>query len=581
MPARPRERAQIRALTQAFFARFFESDTTVERTDATRSFMWLVAVLGAPGLLLSFYSQFAWELLARYGESGALRLSARYDAALYLALTFVAIAIVAAARWQSLIVDRRDALVLGSLPLTPRAIVVAKLAALAGYTVLVGIGMHLPSSLVYGISLGGAHEPSRFVATFLGHFGAGLGLTVFVMTTVAAAQSIGLAVLGPRRFARTSVLMQMTLVGLVLGVFVAMPGRSATALAAFGESGVFGPDWVRWLPPLWFLGWFETMAGIATPEMEALGRTAVTAVCVSIGTLLVSAPFAGRRALRMTLGTAAAARHPLGHAAAALLARTLARTPAVRGATQFTLATIGRVSAPRLVLALLAGVGLMGLVPMVIGVAQAEGGPAPTATVLALPFVLLFFFLLGLRLAIKTPVELPGRWLFDQTDVSPLAGRAAAWRLLFALGVVPPVLLTGILWMLFWGAGTGLARTASAAAGGLLALEVLLYGYVGVPCSRPAVAEAFKGRTLGLAVGFEIFCYESAAAQAGWGHQVWPVLLQAAFFAVAAAGVHVASHRSAALNAIVDEHVEARLNLEIVGPLGEAAAPAQGPGHAG
>ena len=68
-------------------------------------------------------------------------------------------------------------------------------------------------------------------------------------------------------------------------------------------------------------------------------------------------------------------------------------------------------------------------------------------------------------------------------------------------------------------------------------------------------------------VGFEVFCFESAAAQAGWTNDVEPVLWQAVFFAVAATAVHIGSERSAAVNAIVDEHLDPRLNLEVVGPV--------------
>ena len=88
-----------------------------------------------------------------------------------------------------------------------------------------------------------------------------------------------------------------------------------------------------------------------------------------------------------------------------------------------------------------------------------------------------------------------------------------------------------------------------------------------MPCSRPLVSAAFRGRTLALVVGFEVFCFESAAAQAGWKNEIGPVLWQAIFFAVSATGVHIGSGRAAAVNAIVDEHLEPRLDLEVVGPL--------------
>ena len=135
-----------------------------------------------------------------------------------------------------------------------------------------------------------------------------------------------------------------------------------------------------------------------------------------------------------------------------------------------------------------------------------------------------------------------------------------------------PVLATGGLWLWLWDPAVGFARLVAALAGGWLALEVLLWGYVGVPCSRPVVSTAFRGRTLALVVGFEVFCFESAAAQAGWQNDTGPVLWQALFFAAAAAGVHVGSKRSAAVNAIVEEHLDPRLDLEVVGPLARNAA---------
>ena len=140
-----------------------------------------------------------------------------------------------------------------------------------------------------------------------------------------------------------------------------------------------------------------------------------------------------------------------------------------------------------------------------------------------------------------------------------------------------PELATAVLWLWLWEPAVAVARIAAALAGGWLALEVLMWGYVGVPCSRPLVSAAFRGRTLALVVGFEVFCFESAAAQAGWKNEIGPVLWQAVFFAVTAAGVHVGSERSAAVNAIVDEHLEPRLDLEVVGPLETGTTGQTGP----
>jgi hypothetical protein len=564
------EFAQVRALTKAFFERFFESDTTAERTDATRSFFWLLSILSAPGLLLTTYRQFLWEQLARRDGIEAVHRAVRSDTAEYLALTFVAVAIVAAARWQSLVIDARDALILGTLPVRPRAIVAAKLAALGGYTALIAAGMHLAAAVVYGVALGGLTRPTNVVGIMAALATAGVGLTAFMMVGIAGMQSAVLALVGPRRFSRASVALQMALVATVLVMFVVMPGRSPRAFATFDADGVAGPPWAFWLPPVWFLGLFEWIAGTAGEELRALGRTSIAALAVALAGLLIAAPLAGARTLRGSFGVSARLRMGVGRWVTDRLARLLTRQPAVRGAIAFATATVARVSGPRLVLALLFAVGLTSIVP-VLGAALALQ-PEPTTAVLAFPFVLQFFALLGLRLAIRTPVELPGRWLFEQTDVSPLAGRRAAWRMLFAGGLLLPLLITTPLWLWLWDPAVAAVRLGSAFAGGWLALEVLLWGYVGVPCARPLVSVAFRGRTLALVVGFEVLCFESAAAQALWQNDVAPVIWQALFFAVAAIGVHIGSERSAAVNAVVDEHLDPRLDLEVVGSFNKAIA---------
>jgi hypothetical protein len=568
------ELAQVRALTGAFFARFFESDTTSERTDPTQSFIWLVAVLAAPGLLLTFYRQFNWDRLARYRGEDALHLAARFDTSTYLALTFAAIGIVAAARWQSLMVDRRDALVLGVMPVAARTIVASKLVALAGYTLLLSVGMHLGSSLLYGLSLGGPQGLWASVRTLFGHFVAGVGLTAFVVTAVASVQAVGLLAVGPVRFARVSLLLQMALIASVLVVFALMPGRSPAAFTSLDQDGVAGPRWASWLPPVWFLGLYDSVAGSGSRELGALARTGVGALATTTFILLVSAPLAARRTLRAAVEGSAPAGEPVGRRLAAGAARLLARRPVNRAAIQFTLAAIGRVAAPRLVLAVACAVGLMGLVPVLVEVMSASRD-TPTIAVLAFPFVMLYFWLLGLRLAIRSPVELQGRWLFDLVDLSPLAGRRAARRVLLLFGLMPPVLVTWVLGTWMWGPALGAARTLAALAGGLAALEVLLWGYVGVPCSRPAASAGFKGRSLALAVGFELFCFETAAAQARWPGDAGPVVAQAVFFLAVAVGVRIASERAARTNAVMDPNAEARLDLAVVG----AVSPRVSPGH--
>ena len=478
MPRPPDELVQVRALTAAFFARFFESDTTAERTDATRSFFWLLAILAAPGLLLTMYRQFLWERMARRGEGvAALHQAVRADTAEYLALTFVGVAVVAAARWQSLVIDRRDALVLGTLPARPRSIVIAKLAALAGYTGLLAAGMHLGSALVHGISLGGLERPTNVLGTTAGLAIAGMGLTVFVMSAVASIQSATLALVGPRQFARSSVTMQMALVALVLVVFVLMPGRSARAFSTFDADGIGGPAWVVLAAAAsGFSACTSPSQGTRAPSSRRWLGTGWSAMALAVGVLLVASPIAGARTLRAAFAIVSARTvvrpadgSPIGWRACSH------ERPAARGAVAFTLATLGRVSGPRLVFALLCAAG-----PDRAGAragcqaVRTRRTRRPPSSPFRSSCSSSRCSACGSRSA--RPVELPGRWLFDQTDVrrsrdEPPRGEScssAGW----SYRCSPPACS---------GSGCGSRRSQSrglvaALAGGWLALEVLLVG---------------------------------------------------------------------------------------------------------
>src|SRR5262245_50331692 len=121
---------QLRGLASAFLDRFFENESTVGATDMRQSFFWLVALLGTPGVFLPLFMSIRWAWLAQERGVAALRVASLMDKAIYLNLTFVGVGIVSALIWHAIVLDRRDALVLGGLPVPLQTIYSAKLVAL-------------------------------------------------------------------------------------------------------------------------------------------------------------------------------------------------------------------------------------------------------------------------------------------------------------------------------------------------------------------------------------------------------------------------------------------------------------------
>ncbi len=150
IPARLR-RSAYGVLTGAFLRRFFDNEITGGTQDLQASFFWLIGFLAAPLALMPVTRMEAYRRIVLRQGPDALRLLSRPDKMLTILLGMTAAAAIAAVVWNSLMLDRRDGLILGALPVRGRVIVLSKLAALAAYVFGVAAAMHLLSSLIFGL----------------------------------------------------------------------------------------------------------------------------------------------------------------------------------------------------------------------------------------------------------------------------------------------------------------------------------------------------------------------------------------------------------------------------------------------
>ena len=137
----------ISALTRAFVARFFDNDFTRGAGDLRSSFFWLIAFLAPIGVFMPWMMAFQYQMWAFRGGTELLRHLAMADKVLYVGLGMAASAAIGVITWSALLIDRRDALVLGVMPVRGGTIVGAKLAALAIYLGIVAVGMHAAASV--------------------------------------------------------------------------------------------------------------------------------------------------------------------------------------------------------------------------------------------------------------------------------------------------------------------------------------------------------------------------------------------------------------------------------------------------
>lgn len=554
----------VRALFDVFFARFFESETTVGPSDLRQSLLWLIGCLAAPGVFWGFWQSFRWQLIAMMRGEEALRLAVLFDKTLYLSFTAVAIGLVACVAWPSLVIDRRDAVILGVWPVRLRSIVLGKLAALAAYIGIIAGGMHAGSAMMFGTLLG-AGSPLGTVRAALGHFVSAVAISLFVFLGIAALATVTLAVAGPRRFERLSGALQIVCVAIVTTTLVLLPAISGSTVRTIG--GDARQDWILDTPPLWHLGLYETVGGTSRAVMPALAGTALWTLAAVIAVLFVAYPIACRRVLAATSGRAVAASRPWSRTLGAGVVRALGRLPSTRATLQFTIATLGRIQSHRLAIAIAMGIALTICVPILLAALSPVASREPaamTVPLLALGPTLMFFAAAGLRIAIALPADLPARWVFASAPIPADAGRTAARRLMWLAAVAPGTLVTAIVALMVWGPGWAIFAAASVAVTGAILTEIHLWGFTGVPCARPLAPGSAKMQSrwpvymTGLYLTAVLLPSLLAAAHDGrpiaWGlAALVPLLLVLRF----------GSERAAAVNAVSDLDEDSLLLLDL------------------
>lgn len=479
------QRDQMRALTQAFLVRFFDNEITSGTGDLKQSFFNLVAFLATPGLFFPVIMSMEWAFIAKLRGADALRTMSRDDKTLYLGLSMIATGLVAAVVWSSLLVDRRDGLVLGILPVRSRVIVQSKLLAVCAYVGLISVGMHATGSVTFGFLLAFGSGLGFALRGVMAHFIAASAASLFVFAAVLAVQGVWLAVLGPRAFGRVSAWLQMALVSSVLLGLIAVPGIADAAVGMLAGTGSRAQPWILSTPPMWFLGLYETILGTENQTLLALGRTAVFGLSAAAGLAALSYPLAYRRVMRD------AVEHPGGMgrvgmltAPARWLTPLIARQGVTRATVQFYLATLGRVERHRFTLAVAAGAALAWGLPTIVrwlGLSQ-QGEMLP---LLALPLATMALLLVGLRVTAAVPSDLRAGWIFAAAVLPRERVRAGMRRVMLAVVVVPVALIASAVYWHLWGLGTAVMHGSVCVAAGWLLTEYLVRSADGMPCDQP------------------------------------------------------------------------------------------------
>jgi hypothetical protein len=504
-----REIRQFRQLVRLSHGRLLDAALASRDIDADYFVIWGGALLATP---LMFYAirctsvyAFVWDRQPQLLPSLVLA-----DRLFFVIWAMMAALLLVSLSWDALLPDRTDQQILGVLPVRSRTVAAARVStALVCISALIG-AISVPGAAIY--ALGGAVDnsigfpPAVFatqvvVSTLAGLFTASVLVTLRVALVVVVGSTIA---------TRIALLAQLVTVIALIEAFLFLPGVLPAVLRPLLRVAG-GPE--SWLPAAWFLALYAMVTGPHADVLAPLGQMALAAVPLSIAVALAAYVLPARINARRALE---APPPKPGIAAATVvswLATVLLRAPVSRAVFAFTLISVARNKRHLLIVASYCGIGAaIASLRLISSAASGRALPTdvPADYSLALPLVLIFFVVGGLRGAFAVPTDLAANWVFRlEADRSARGCLPAVRAVLIVVGVLPVGVLVAFLGSWWWGVAPAMLTAVMCAASGVVLVELALVDCHAIPFTRArgVLSCSIKVRApLGL-LGLHVFAF--------------------------------------------------------------------------
>ena len=413
------------------------------------------------------------------------------DKTLLIGGAMIVMSLVTAIFWDALALDERDLAVMGPLPVRPAAVLVAKAAAVTGAAALVAAALNALPALLFPVVvlLKAPVGPLDVLRGIAAHAAAGLAACAFVFFTLSAFRGTA-GLFRSRSIARRLLpIVQFALVLGLLSLLLALPilaGRTREAIASGSSS-------VLLYPPLWFLGLEEVLIGRTETIFATLARVALAALAFSVAAAAlvhVCALFLRSHRLGAGAGSPTSVTGRMIAASIERLALVLSSDGRVRASFLFTARTLTRSPRHRLYLACSLGAGLAvagaTIAAAYAGLGFGRQALALKSMALAAQLNLIFFLVVGLRIAITMPGDLEAGWVFRFLATPARQRHVAGTRsAIFFLAVLPLLVVLAPLHAWLWGGYTAMVHFAFGVVAGLGLLEVVFTEYARLPLVSP------------------------------------------------------------------------------------------------
>lgn len=518
--------APARLLTRLFLRRFFDNDLISPDTDRHESLALVCGGLASLSLFISVLM--CVKYLLGPPLPGPTALFAVSDRFFFIAASMTVVALATLLVWDALSLEPRDEGVLGPLPVPRPTVVRAKFQALIAFLSVFALAMNIAPTVVYPALLVSKVRVGVTGLLWLAvvHGVMVLLAAVFAFFVVLAVRGLLQSLVPNGWFARVSALVQAVLLVGIVTVLLLLP-----TLTAGVQRNWLAPVDSRAMavPPLWFLGAYETLTGnvIANaprPRLTDRGqlfddrataayrasqplfrRLAPLSVMTPVASaaLAIALYFWNSRRPRTLVASPSRGR-ALRRAVVSAIAALVARHPIKKAAFFMTLHTLARSAPHRLTMsaALACGVTVGILVLQSSGLEALTRVSAPSARLLAVQLFLILLLLLAFRHVVRIPAELRARWAIELGLANDAeAYLRGAMRAAMAALICGPALVLLPLYIAAFGAATALLHFVLVVAIGTLILEALFVNARTMPFACSYVTRVHPGVVAPVVIG--------------------------------------------------------------------------------
>ena len=264
------EKDQFTDLTRHFYRRLFDIDFISGDAEARLGAVQILTLLAFPGVyyaMLRFmsYEHDSWQLTPASYNADALS-----DQCLYVFFSMAVIGVVAVLEWDRLFPDGRDYANLMPLPLKLRTIFCAKIVAVCQFVGLFILAVAGAPVLIYPLAASEGLRPAPsfqyLTRTAMVHGIAAFSGCLFMLLFFVALQGVLINLLTYTQFRKISPYVQ-GLATVVLVCLLFLLPMIPELLPVWEKAH---SSWLYALPPMWFLGLYQTLLGTHDPVFLSL-----------------------------------------------------------------------------------------------------------------------------------------------------------------------------------------------------------------------------------------------------------------------------------------------------------------------